>query len=107
MLLLSFVIFLSIFRSRLSLDLSSPTSEIPTAHPTTNTSIPPSRYPDFTTFIASHNGFQTHENNNGNTINDLSNDSSNGCSNVANNNLALPIMRVSSLTALLPAQSGE
>lgn len=90
-------------RSRLSLDLSSPTSELPTTHQSpTNTSILSPRYSEFNLYNGHHH--KQHENNNGIDIIGNSNDHINGTSNVTNNNMSMPPQMRSSL---LNSHSGE
>lgn len=104
-----FVLFFSSYRSRLSLDLSSPTSELPATHQlsTNNTSVLSPRYSEFNLYNG-HPITKQLENNNGIGSIDIignSNDHINGTSNITNNNnnMAVPIMR----TSLLTSHSGK
>ena len=113
-------------RSRLSLDLSSPTSELPATHPVNNSTVLSPRYTEFKTYNSTFDGLQALENSNQlhngsvdsditSSTNNLNNNhnnttsSSNGnlynCS--SNNNLPLPLMRVASLPTMSPAHSGK
>lgn len=86
------------FRSRLSLDLSSPTSELPvnTNIATSSTIISP-RYTEFKSYSSTFDGLQALENSN--NINNSNNNLSNGN--------GLPLMRVSSLPAITPPLTGK
>ena len=101
------------FRSRLSLDLSSPTSELPVAQTTPTITTPTTagpvngttnlispRYTEFKTYSSTFDGLQALDNNN-------SNNHHNSNSNIAanSNNIVcngLPLMRVASLPAITP-----
>lgn len=95
------------FRSRLSLDLSSPTSELPTMHATVNTTnsstVLSPRYSEFKMYNSTFDGLHaldtTANHNGGGSGNDL-----NGSGNNINN---MPLMRVASLPSMSPAHSGK